>query len=80
MKQRLLTEVTSARQAIDMIDKERREKGISQMKMAEMLNDPDAGQRYAGSYGRGDAKLSYTIRMAKALGLKVMFYKELIEP
>lgn len=75
-----ITEINNARQFIDLLDAERRQQGISQMKMAELLDDPDAGQRYAGTYGRGDAKLSYTIRMAKALGLKIVFYKELIEP
>ena len=70
-----LTEITSARQAIDEIDKMRREQGISQMEMALRMNDPDTGQRYARMYKSGNARISYIIKTARELGVKVYFSK-----
>lgn len=70
-----LTEVTSARQAIDQLDAIRREKGITQMEMALRMNDPDTGQRYARMYKSGNARISYIIKTARELGVKVYFSK-----
>ena len=70
-----LVEIETARQAIDELDRIRREKGISQMHMAERLNDPDVGMRWARMYGSGNAKIAYVIKAAKELGVKVYFSK-----
>lgn len=75
-----ILEIKNARKGIDVIEQGRKEQGISQMKFAEKLNDPDVGQRYAGTLKRGDAKLSYTIRAARLAGYRVCFIKELIDP
>lgn len=70
-----LLEIVTARQAIDELDRIRREQGISQMKMAELLNDPDMGMRWARMYGSGNAKIAYIIKAARELGVKVYFSK-----
>lgn len=70
-----LLEIETARQAIDELDRIRREKGISQMSMAERLNDPDAGMRWSRMYGSGNARISYIIKAARELGVKVYFSK-----
>lgn len=70
-----LLEIVTARQAIDELDRIRREKGISQMNMAERLNDPDVGMRWARMYGSGNARISYIIKAARELGVKVYFSK-----
>ena len=70
-----LLEIVTARQAIDELDRIRREQGISQMKMAELLNDPDVGMRWARLYGSGNAKIAYIIKAARELGVKVYFSK-----
>lgn len=70
-----LLEIKTARQAIDELDRIRRAQGISQMGMAERLNDPDTGQRYARMYGSGNARISYIIKAARELGVKVYFSK-----
>ena len=70
-----LVEIETARQAIDELDRIRREKGISQMNMAERLNDPDVGMRWARMYVSGNAKIDYVIKAAKELGVKVYFSK-----
>ena len=70
-----LLEIVTARQAIDELDRIRREQGISQMKMAELLNDPDVGMRWARMYGSGNAKIAYIIKAARELGVKVYFSK-----
>jgi hypothetical protein len=68
-----LTEIETARQAIDELDRIRRENGYSQMKMAEILNDPDTGQRLYRAYRSGNCSLAYFIRWAKANGARVYF-------
>ena len=68
-----LLEIDNARQAIDELDRIRREKGISQMGMAERMNDPDVGARWARMYGSGNAKIAYVIKAARELGVKVYF-------
>lgn len=70
-----LLEIETARQAIDELDRIRREKGISQMSMAERLDDPDCGMRWARMYGSGNARISYILRAARELGVKVYFSK-----
>ena len=70
-----LVEIETARQAIDELDKARRQQGLSQMALAERLDDPDTGQRYARMYGSGNAKIAYVIRTARELGIKVYFSK-----
>ena len=68
-------EITNARQAIDELDRMRREKGISQMKMAEILNDPDAGMRQLRAYKSGNCSFAYAIKWANAHGFKLYFCK-----
>lgn len=70
-----LLEIETARQAIDELDRIRREKGISQMGMAERLDDPDFGMRWSRMYGSGNARISYILRAARELGIKVYFSK-----
>lgn len=67
------SEIESARQAIDQLDQVRRENGISQMRMAAILNDPDTGQRLYRAYKSGNCSLAYAIRWAKANGIKIYF-------
>ena len=74
-RQEEFLEIKTARQAIDELDRIRRAQGISQMGMAERLNDPDTGQRYARMYGSGNARISYIIKAARELGVKVYFSK-----
>ena len=70
------SEIESARQAIDQLDQVRRENGISQMRMAAILNDPDTGQRLYRAYKSGNCSLAYAIRWAKANGIRVFFCKD----
>ena len=64
-----LTEI----EAIDELDRVRRENGLSQMKMAEILNDPDTGQRLYRAFRSGNCSLAYFIRWARANGVRVYF-------
>lgn len=68
-----LTEIENARQAIDEMDRIRRDNGLSQMKMAEILNDPDTGQRLYRAFRSGNCSLAYFLRWAKANGVRVYF-------
>lgn len=68
-----LTEIETARQAIDQLDQIRRDNGISQMRMAAILNDPDTGQRLYRAFRSGNCSLAYAIRWARANGVKVYF-------
>ena len=68
-----LTEIENARQAIDEMDRIRRDNGLSQMKMAEILNDPDTGQRLSRAFRSGNCSLAYFLRWAKANGVRVYF-------
>lgn len=68
-----LTEIETARQAIDELDRIRRENGYSQMKMAEILNDPDTGQRLYRAFRSGNCSLAYFIRWARANNVRVYF-------
>ena len=68
-----LLEIESARHGIDELDRMRREHGLSQMKMAEILNDPDTGQRLYRAFRSGNCSLAYFLRWAKANGVRVYF-------
>ena len=68
-----LFELENARQAIYKLDTIRRENGISLMKMAQILNDPDTGQRLYRAFRSGNCSLAYFIRWARANNIKVYF-------
>lgn len=67
--------MTSA-DVIQLLDAERRKRGISQMKMAELAEDPDTGQRYARAWREKDCKLSFVLSWLDVLGLKIEIKNE----
>ena len=54
------------------IDQERRKRGISQMRMAELADDPDTGQRYFRAWKKKDCRLSLVVRWLDVLGLEIV--------
>lgn len=68
--------IKSARDGVETMDKIRREQGISQMKMAEKLDDPDVGMRQSRLIRNGSCQLWYMIKELNVLGYELVMVKK----
>ena len=68
--------IRTARDGIDTLDAERRQQGITQMRISEMADTPDVGQWYSRMYGRGDVMMSKFLRFARAAGYELVMVKK----
>ena len=76
MKQFQYHVVKSARDGVETMDRLRREQGISQMKMAEMLDDPDVGMRQSRMLRNGSCQLWYMVKELQVLGYELVMVKK----
>lgn len=76
MKQFQYHVVKSARDGVETMDRLRREQGISQMKMAEMLDDPDVGMRQSRLLRNGSCQLWYMVKELQVLGYELVIVKK----
>lgn len=75
MKQFQYHVVKSARDGVETMDRLRREQGISQMKMAEKLDDPDVGMRQSRLLRNGSCQLWYMVKELNVLGYELVIVK-----
>lgn len=68
--------IKSARDGVETMDKIRREQGISQMKMAEKLDDPDVGMRQSRLLRNGSCQLWYMVKELNVLGYELVIVKK----
>ena len=68
--------IRTARDGINVLDAERRKQGISQMRIAELADNPDVGQSYARMFRSGDVKMSKYLRFLRATGYELIMIKK----
>lgn len=68
--------IKTARDGVETMDKLRRDAGISQMRMAELLDDPDAGMRQTRLKRNGSCQLWYMVKELEVLGWELVMVKK----
>lgn len=67
--------VQTARAGIDMIERERRERGLSLYRICDLADAPDHRKFWRMVRG-GDVKLSWFIRYARAIGYEMVLVRK----